>query len=204
MAGARPRIAIRRSVSGEAQSENKLGVIGPARTGASEGAGALRLLAASWRIRALYDYGRVSQRRHRCDRHQARWKNCCHHRMACMGRCGGRGPYYDGRAGSISLPGSRHRGKHGRISADRHASDRYRGADGLVFPTTKTSLSPPHCHTISGQTADRGPPAAQRAASLRQSSSPLPIPLSQPCPRFRACRRPRSRSGGRSRARARA
>ena len=56
----------------------------------------------------------------------------------CVGHMGGGGRCRDGGACSTGLPGSRHRGKHGRVFADHHAGGCPRGADGLVFPTANT------------------------------------------------------------------
>jgi hypothetical protein len=47
-------------------------------------------------------------------------------------------PNPGGRATSdTGRPGSRRRGEHDRVSADRHAGGRHRGADGVVLPTAK-------------------------------------------------------------------
>jgi hypothetical protein len=42
---------------------------------------------------------------------------------------------------STGVPGSRHRSKHRCVSTDRHASGRYRGAGGMVFPTAESVIN---------------------------------------------------------------
>ena len=77
------------------------------------------------------------------------------------------GPHLHGscalETGRTGVPGSRHRGEHDRVSADRHAGGRHRGAGGVVFPTAKVidagpwsqldeTLPAPICTRISAST----------------------------------------------------